>query len=377
MTDTIIVPPRISNTPPPIDSSFDETSSNSKSTDDFNQLNLDDSDIVDKEQNISFDIDVVKDRSETLTNDSCDKTFEAVNNVLKASNDDTEENNEESGEWAALDTMKDEEDSFNLSDDKLKIIIENFNISSDVPIDKNFVDSDWDPFGGNTESTEENAGDWAAFDDFSNEKSAINEENLDKNSDLFNDFKSEVTEEPESQQKLDIDEGITNECDDNVVQEGNFDNNDDDDDDWDNFVSVENHVEVQTDQLLSSVGINDKDEAYYEHFMRNVDRMFEKALEKETIFEANDGFQVDEDYLFKTKDVTDEWNKLLDFKNSDCLKFVWRGSKIEEFYLNSINIDRKNVNIYLAFLFRPLREVLNSGILSVQGLVAKRRVVKG
>ena len=289
MSSNDILPPRISNTPPPIDTSFDDE--NSKSAEDFTNYHLDDSDLVG---------DTKVDDIAELEIDDENLEKERSNTLTKEEIEDEEESNEmKKIEGDSFKYPDPEDDSFNLSDDKLKTIIENFKISSNdesgtTQIEKeeeSFFQqepqeeqkeesSNWDPFGEDNNNQNKNeANDWAAFD-----------------------------------------EQIENK---------------EEEDDWDNFVSVQEAVVEDSRK---------NEEIYFDTFIRNASKLFEKSIESEKSFETDESIQVDENYLFEANYVKDAWNKLVDYKNSNSLKFIWRGSKIEEFYLNSINIDKKNVN---------------------------------
>jgi hypothetical protein len=350
MSSNDTLPPRISNTPPSIDTSFDENSNNSKSAEDFNQFHLDDSDLVveNKADDIEIDFFRKEDRSDTLTEDKVEVEQNNEDSCLEHQIDNEEEekkiedpflepkkedifvfhqideeeekkiadpfveqqiHDEEEKKVDDLFKFPDEDDSCNLSDDKLKTIIENFKISS-IESTTNLTNfeqqefqetSNWDPFG--EDNREENGGDWATFDAQTVE----------------NKFEAETPIKTEIEKQM-------------IVQE-------EEEDDWDNFVSIE-----KENIALVVEDSKKNEEIYFENFLLNASKLFEKSIESEKSFHLDDSIHVDEKYLFETKYVNDAWNKLVDYKNSNSLKFVWRGSKIEEYYLNSINIDKKNVN---------------------------------
>ena len=343
---TITVPPRISNTPPPIDSSFEESSSNNSKSAEEN-FHLDDSDCIDNtkldeilatnEIETSTDI-AARDRLETLSFveaessiQSENTTRERVETIKQDEGDQVETVIDEcintdgfSLKSIENDANSQDEDLFNLSDDKLKTIIENFKISSSVDVvpetssnneeffekqehqpieeDSKFA-SDWDPFAENV-SENNNADDWAAFEGPSDNQSSFLAFQT-PSVDLFVQSEDQVVKEEEKMEE---------------------------EEEWDNFVSIEN--------VTSEAAAVDN----FENFLINARKLFEKSIEAEKEFETDGGAHVEEKYLFETEYVNEAWNKLLDYKNSDSLKFVWRGSKFEEFYLNSINIDKKNVN---------------------------------
>ena len=391
MADTVVVPPRISNTPPPIDSSFEEGSNNSKSAEDFNNnLHLDDSDIIDNAKlddvsvvavsNDGYLDENLRERSDTITNEIlesnkvegtsfCDNAKldvisvdadsfsnnanieerEPSNTILYEIEEEIKVESKEEVTSLSSVTLEQnkEEDSFNLSDDKLKTIIDNFKISSaDTVLQEETVffkdeaiknESEWNPFGG-----ESNDSDWAAFE-------TVNNDNV-------SDFKLESEAVKDEKPVL-------------------FESNSEsvkaaDDDDWDNFVSIDNTEnylnqepikvqEAETQQPVIDAKKND--EIYFENFIANVSNVFATVTNVyEKKFEENNDqiLNQEENYLFKDKAITDQWNTLLDFKNSESLKFVWRNSKIEELYLNSINIDKKIVNTTSRLLDVRVRIIL-------------------
>jgi hypothetical protein len=316
LNDTL--PPRISNTPPSIDTSFDdENSNNSKSAEDFNKFHLDDSDLIVENKVDDIEIDFIRkeDRSDTLTEDKVEVEQNNEDSCVEQKIDEEEEKKiedpfveqqiDEEEEKKIEDSFKfpDEDDSFNLSDDKLKKISSNESTTKLSNFEQQEFEetSNWDPFGG--DNREENEGDWATFD-------AQTVEN-----------------------KFEVETPITTETEKQMIEE------EEEEDDWDNFVSIEN------ENIVLVVEDNKKnEEIYFENFLLNASKLFEKSIESEKSFYLDDSIHVDEKYLFETKYVNDAWNKLVDYKSSNSLKFVWRGSKIEEYYLNSINIDKKNVN---------------------------------
>lgn len=252
MSTEAVVPPRISNTPPPIDSSFDESSNNSKSADDIN-LNLDDScnNNNNNDESVSANVSLpimdddnirppsplppsspssltkavhindeialeTKDRSLTITNDDLSNESSTTDhdvNVTPTDNQCETKSIVMTASPSNEDFNKKEEDECNLTDDKLNNIIQNFHIDDFFNSDNtnenqeeqtnlkqqlNLFDNEWNPFGddgGNTmannnDVNNQNQDDWANF----GSNNETNQQLVDENLDFFNEINDKSKE---------------------------------------------------------------------------------------------------------------------------------------------------------------------------------------
>jgi hypothetical protein len=166
-------------------------------------------------------------------------------------------------------------------------------------------------------------------------------------------------------------------------------------DDWANFGSFETAVEVPIDQTNETASNDDvwgdfntthnDDFAGYQSSIANkepekesfdlkIDNLMNKIISD---FELNFKLNHQSNDLTILQDNSQTlWQQLIDINNSDCLKFTWKSSKVEQLFLNSLNITHTQKRIpSFNDVLQPLKiddltqnkqKINNNNLLSVQ-----------